>query len=176
MKFTNKKNVCCCMILLLLLVISQLRIIDSLLDTSLGRTLLLVVLLSVSYVNKILGIVGAFLFIVIFTVQKSSLLESFTSDRTDLSGNMVDTSGNMVDVSGNMMDASGNINIPKICKNLSNKKVEQEGFQSIEGFDIIGTESTLLKGKSSNSIHANKETTGNVQPSYSNMNLDYAPI
>lgn len=169
MKFTNKKNVCCCMILLLLLVISQLRIIDSLLDTSLGRTLLLVVLLSVSYVNKILGIVGAFLFIVIFTVQKSSLLESFTSDRTDLSGNMVD-------VSGNMMDASGNINIPKICKNLSNKKVEQEGFQSIEGFDIIGTESTLLKGKSSNSIHANKETTGNVQPSYSNMNLDYAPI
>lgn len=169
MKFTNKKNVCCCMILLLLLVISQLRIIDSLLDTSLGRTLLLVVLLSVSYVNKILGIVGAFLFIVIFTVQKSSLLESFTSDRTDLSGNMVD-------VSGNMMDASGNINIPKICKNLSNKKVEQEGFQSIEGFDIIGTESTLLKGKSSNSIHASKENTGNVQPSYSNMNLDYAPI
>jgi hypothetical protein len=157
------------MILLLLLVISQLRIIDSLLDTSLGRTLLLVVLLSVSYVNKILGIVGAFLFIVIFTVQKSSLLESFTSDRTDLSGNMVD-------VSGNMMDASGNINIPKICKNLSNKKVEQEGFQSIEGFDIIGTESTLLKGKSSNSIHASKENTGNVQPSYSNMNLDYAPI
>lgn len=156
--------------LLLLVVLSQARLFDMFLNSVIGRALFLLVILSISYFNKILGIVGVLLFIIVFNMQheQNTFYEGFSSDSGG-SDDSSDASGNSMDSSGNMMDASGNINIPKICKTLASKakSSQSEGFRSIEGFDILGNESTLQRGKRSNCISVVKSSSNNVEPAES---------
>ena len=61
----NKKNIGYVCILLLIIFLSQSKLFNFLLNTILGRSILILFLLCISYSNKILGIVTVLLIIII---------------------------------------------------------------------------------------------------------------
>ena len=177
-KLLSKENIGGVMLLLLLLIISQSRMFDFFFQTALGRALFIALLLIISYCNKILGVVTVLLVILMINHRDFLYYEGFTdaSGNTirDASGNpMTDASGNpMTDASGNIIrDASGNkINHPVVVA----KKVSSSSSSSgTEGFDLLGTENTLKRGKKSNTIPVSDSVrkSGNVDP-YSSSSFD----
>jgi hypothetical protein len=186
-KLVSKENMGGALLLLLLLIISQSRIFDFFFQTALGRALFIVLLLIISYCNKILGVVTVLIIILMINRRDFLYYEGFTdasgntitdasgNPMTDASGNrMTDASGNpMTDASGNpMTDASGNnVNHPVVVA----KKISSSSSSSgTEGFDLLGTENTLKRGKKSNTIPVSDSVrrSGNVDPYSSSSSFD----
>jgi len=178
-KLVSKENMGGALLLLLLLIISQSRIFDFFFQTALGRALFIVLLLIISYCNKILGVVTVLIIILMINRRDFLYYEGFTDASgntiTDASGNpMTDASGNrMTDASGNpMTDASGNnVNHPVVVA----KKISSSSSSSgTEGFDLLGTENTLKRGKKSNTIPVSDSVrrSGNVDPYSSSSSFD----
>jgi len=177
-KLVSKENMGGALLLLLLLIISQSRMFDFFFQTTLGRALFIALLLIISYCNKILGVVTVLIAILMINRRDFLYYEGFTdaSGNTirDASGNIIaDASGNTIrDASGNKItDASGNnINHPVVVA----KKVSSSSSTSgTEGFDLLGTENTLKRGKKSNTIPVSDSVrkSGNVDP-YSSSSFD----
>jgi len=169
-KLVSKENMGGALLLLLLLLISQSRMFDFFFQTTLGRALFIALLLIISYCNKILGVVTVLIAILMINRRDFLYYEGFT----DASGNTItDASGNRtMDASGNRTtDASGNnINHPVAVA----KKVSSSSSSSgTEGFDLLGTENTLKRGKKSNTIPVSDSVrkSGNVDP-YSSSSFD----
>lgn len=76
---SKKKNVICCVsLLLLILLLSQSKMLEMMINTSLGRMILLALIVLLSYMNKIAGIVGVLLVIIMFNSSNLRLrLEGF---------------------------------------------------------------------------------------------------
>jgi hypothetical protein len=115
--------------------------------------------------------------------NSTSNLESNSNLLKDSSGNLVnlDISGNKVpiDVSGNSISTSSNNNMVPSTNNNKSIDLEKEidkvknsldisGNLAIEGFDILGMENNLKRGKKSNSIPISNQTrkSENVDPYY----------
>jgi hypothetical protein len=164
-KLVSKQNMGAVLFLLLVIIISQSRLFDFLFYTSLGRAFFILFLLIIAYLNKILGVVTVLLAILMINNREQySYFEGFT----DPSGN------NMSDPSGNTITKSS------IESTLQQKKSNLEsaiqtkqsqdpsGNIAAEGFDILGTENNLKRGKKSNSIPVSNSSrkSGNVDPYY----------
>lgn len=178
MKLVNDRHLGGAIFLLLLVVLSQARLFDLFLKSSVGRGFFLLVMLSISYFNKILGIVGIFIFIIIFSLQHRTSIEGMDSGDMDAG-----------DMDASDMDAGDKTKrkTPSIKKIIDKKQKKYknesdtgsvassvdtstqsaDGFTPIERFDLLGNESTLQRGKRSNCISVEKSTSGNVQPSES---------
>ena len=72
-KLVSKNNLGAVATLFLVILLSHSRFFDFLIDTALGRTILILFILGISYTNKILGVV-AVLFIIISFNNKSSVI------------------------------------------------------------------------------------------------------
>jgi hypothetical protein len=77
-KLLSKNSMGVSIMLLLVLLLSQSRIFDFLFETSLGRTILIIFILVISYTNKILGIVSVLFIIIMFNQSNISYMEGFT--------------------------------------------------------------------------------------------------
>jgi hypothetical protein len=123
-KLVSKNNVGAVATLFLVILLSNSRFFDFLVDTTLGRAILILFILGISYTNKILGIVAVLFIIISFNNSDIGYLEGFTSP--NIKGKKDEVKGKVVE-----------------------SKPESKG---IEGFNINEREHMMLKGKRSNEV------------------------
>ena len=180
-KLVSKQNIGVVLFLLVLIFISQSRLFDFLFYTTLGRAFFIFLLLIISYLNKILGVVTVLLAIVMINNKDEIYFEGFNNGGVDPSGNVPpDASGNVGQKPGPALgpkpgpqgqqgQSSGQQNPAATATKAQNVKQDASGNVAAEGFDILGTENNLKRGKKSNSIPVNNSVrkSGNVDPYYS---------
>jgi hypothetical protein len=166
-KLVSKNSIGVSIMLLLVLLLSQSRIFDFLFETSLGRTILIIFILVISYTNKILGIVSVLFIIIMFNQSNISYMEGFT----DACGNEITLST----ISSNIQQKKANAK-QTIQNNIAERQstdttTTTETFNGREGFNTIDRERTMQKGKQSNSIPVfpKSRDQGNIQPSDSSI-------
>ena len=163
----SKNNLGTVIALLLVVILSQAKFFNFLLDTALGRAILIAFVIIISYMNKILGVVSVLFIIIIFNNSDIGYMEGFTSNNKPMNmngpmnnpaskmmapasnaGPMMAPAGKMMAPASKMMAPAGKMMAPAGKMNATN--------DAAEGFDIIGTESTIKRGKPSNTIPATK--------------------
>ena len=161
-QFISKKNIGGAMALFLVILLSQARIFNFLLDTVLGRMMLVAFLLVISYLNKILGVVSVLLIIIMFNNSGLGYMEGFTSDNKEKDKETIKSDAENVanTVKSNAEEAKSNPeNIATTVKSDTEQgktDVEDSAKSKMsEGFDIIGKENNIKRGKQSNSIPVN---------------------
>ena len=80
--FVSKNSLGCVIFLLLVIMISQAKMLNFLIETPLGRSVLILFILFLSYSNKILGVVGVLLVILMFNSSDFLYLEGFDTNTT----------------------------------------------------------------------------------------------
>lgn len=124
-KLISKNNIGGVATLFLVILLSHSRFFDFLIDTALGRTVLILFILGISYTNKILGVVAVLLIIIASSNSNSNYMESF----------------------------SNNLEQPaSISPNKEQQGEKEENDKGIEGFNITEREDTMLRGKRSNEV------------------------
>ena len=163
-------------LLLFLVVVSQARLFDFLIDTSLGRMFLILVLVCLSYCHGVLGVVGVLLIIIAYNNSGLSFLsEGFetsttsTSDETATTGGTGETVKAEIKLNPEAIAAIQAKMQTKMKEKAESAKEEKESGAStddtttttesraprkrgLEGFDILGLENSLKRGKQSNTI------------------------
>ena len=177
-KLVSKNNVGTVVLLLLVIALSQAKAFNFLIDSALGRVFLIIFILCLSYCHKILGVVGVLFVIVMF--NNNMYYEGFgnnsSSNSLDASSNSVDASSNSVDASGNTTSSLNSDQIKKMIQqqikqqmssnnntttsttdssDSSKKSKNSKNTEAAEGFDILGIENNIKRGKQSNSIPVN---------------------
>jgi cytoskeletal protein RodZ len=173
-KLVSKNNVGAVLALLLVVLLSQSKIFNFLLDTALGRSILVFFVLILSYIHKILGVVIVLFIIILFNQNNSGYFEGFT----DASGNTVTPNANQEarieerkqvrqNVKANLASKAAaasastttstttpatttTSNSPATTTTTSTTPATTTG--GTEGFDLIGTENNIKRGKQSNKI------------------------
>lgn len=185
-KLISKNNIGGAVLLLLIIALSQSRVLNFLIETSLGRFFLIIFILCLSHCHKILGVVGVLFIIIMFNSNiyyegfgnKSS--SSSSSSSTDASSNSIDASSNSTDASSNSPISSDQIkqmiqqqiqqqmssggsttststtdtSTPSSTSSQSGSK-RPTSSTAAEGFDLLGIENNIKRGKQSNSIPVN---------------------
>jgi len=189
-KLVSKNNMGVVMTLILVILLSQSRFFDFLIDTALGRMVLLVFIIFIAYTNKILGLVAVLFVIIAFNNNDMNMVHSYNYyEGFDVSGNSVDASGNALrgtiqnaiktklqsaqqDMSGNMMNSS------TTATTTSSSISGTESFKGREGFCMTDRESNMLRGKQSNAVpvfNNLREQSDDVSPSDKSVfTSDYA--
>ena len=124
-KLISKNNIGGVATLFLVILLTQSRFFDFLIDTTLGRAILILFILGISYTNKILGVVAVLFIIILFNNSNIAYMEGFTSN--------VGETTNVVAVS-------------------ASKEEKDESEKGTEGFNITEREDTMLRGKRSNEV------------------------
>ena len=148
-KIFSQNNMGGALLLLFFLFASQTRLFNFFIDTVLGRMVLIILLIITSYLNKILGVIFVLMIIIFMNNQKRDYyMEGFTADASGNSRN--DASGNAT--------GSGK---PTPAKIAVAKKAKDASVNSVEGFDVLGIENTLKRGKNSNTMNSQGGSQGN---------------
>ena len=167
-KLVSKNNLGVVTSLLLVILLSQSKFFNFLLDTALGRAILILFILFISYTNKILGVVSVLFIIIMFNSSDIGYMEGFTAPSSSNS-NDSSTTNNTTNTSTTSNDSSSTSSttptltdeqkqeiIAKLQeKTKDNSTTTSSTSVASEGFDIIGTENTIKRGKQSNSIPVN---------------------
>ena len=176
----SKNNIGVVGTLILAIFLSQSRSIDFLFRTVLGRLTLIVLILAMSYSNKILGVVGVLFVVIIFSSTNIEGLDNMettvtttTTDTTipdttdeatgkDAKGTntIVKKDKKGASVSGTPIDeaqtgVTEDTNTEDITTANAGENVDTTENAAVEGFDIIGLERNMQKGKDSNKIPVN---------------------
>ena len=177
-KLISKNNVGSVVLLLLVIALSQAKAFNFLIDTALGRLFLIIFILCLSHCNKILGVVGVLFVVIMFhsnmyyegfgnKTTSSSTDDSSTS--TDVSSTSTDASSNSTSLnkdqikemikqqlSANASNSSTTDTTTDDSNNSSTKNTSKtKNSKAAEGFDILGIENSIKRGKQSNSIPVN---------------------
>jgi hypothetical protein len=186
----SKNNLGTVIALLLVVILSQAKFFNFLLDTALGRAILITFIIIISYMNKILGVVSVLFIIIIFNNSDIGYMEGFTSNNKpmNMNGQMNMTgpmnnpaapaapAGKMMAPPSKMMAPPSKM-MPPPSKMMAPAGKMNTTNDAAEGFDIIGTESTIKRGKPSNTIPATKSVgvenfapfSGSYSDSYSSF-------
>jgi hypothetical protein len=170
--------------LILVVLLTQSRFFDFLTETPLGRVILLAFIILISCTNKILGLLAVLLIIIAFNqyapwdnvVQSYNYYEGF-----DVSGNahaatVVNDKATMLKFKENVMkkklqDVNNKISDASqkaTTTSSSSSSSSTETFGGREGFCMTDRESTMLRGKQSNSIpvfNNSREQDDDISPS-----------
>jgi len=167
----SKNNIGVVVALLLVILLSMSKVFNFLLDTTLGRSVLVLFVLILAYVNKILGVLSVLFIVILFNQSDFGYLEGFT----DASGNSTTNANQQAKIAAREAERK------KIRQNIKTNmaaKTETPATTSpattpatdapstpptpsaismpikggAEGFDIIGTENYIKRGKQSNKI------------------------
>lgn len=171
-KLVSKNNIGVVVTLILVILLSQSRFFDFLTETALGRMLILVIIIFISYTNKILGLFAVLAIIIAFNQFDKNIVQSYNYyEGFDVSGNNTDASGNAT-ASAVLNDK---ITIEKAKEDIASQKLTAlsnaanssqtatttssaasgtttENFGGREGFCMTDRETNILRGKQSNSI------------------------
>jgi len=164
----SKNNIGGAVALLFVILLSQSKIFNILIDTVLGRIVLIAFLLIISYLNKILGVVVVLIIVIMFNHSNIGYMEGFTSDASNNAASKIKTDASNNKTSSST-DASNNSTPPSPPTSST-----PPTSTATEGFDIIGKESNIKRGKQSNSIPVNdfmRESTS-VAPYEGSSNLE----
>jgi hypothetical protein len=165
----SKQNMGVVVFLLLVIIISQAHLLDFLFYTTLGRAFFILLLLIVGYLNKILGVFTVLLAILLINNRENHFqyFEGIT-DMANASSSSSSSSDSVVkDLS--VKDPSSNIVLDTVISEKTIDLVKDpSGNIATEGFDILGTENNLKRGKKSNSIPVSNSirNSENVDPYY----------
>ena len=169
LKLISKNNVGTAVLFLLVIALSQARAFNFLIDTALGRFFLIICIVGLSYSHKILGVVGVLFVIIMFNSNmyyegfgnNSRSNSSSSTSSTDASSNSTDASGNsttQIDteqikamIKQQIADASNN----NTSSDSSSSNSSSKNSKASEGFDVLGMENSIKRGKQSNSIPVN---------------------
>ena len=182
----SKNNIGVAGALILAIFLSQSRTIDFLFRTVLGRFTLIVLILAMSYTNKILGVVGVLFVIIMFSssnIEGLDVMDATSSPATpipDKTVSVTETTVKAEDTSATGTDAKGTNTIVQkdkkgatvkgtpldeaqtgvtetkdITTENASENVDTTENAAVEGFDIIGLERNMQKGKDSNKIPVN---------------------
>jgi hypothetical protein len=152
MVLISKNNVGAAVLLLFVTIISQSRIFDVLIDTALGRILLIAFILFLSYSNKILGVIGVLFIIIMFNSTSFGMMEGFTK------GTNADTpAADAAAADGSHAEAAAANGNGELAKDKLKQIGKNKSATAAEGFDVLGIENNIKRGKQSNSIPIRKE-------------------
>ena len=172
-KLISKNNIGSVVLLLLVIALSQAKAFNFLIDSALGRFFLIVFILYLSYCHKILGVVGVLFIVIMFNNNmyyegfgnKSSSSSTDTSSTdtssTDASSNSVDASSNSISLNTDQIKEMVKQQISEKASNNSSTTdtttdtTKTKDSKAVEGFDILGIENSIKRGKQSNSIPVN---------------------
>jgi hypothetical protein len=170
-KLISKNNIGTVVLLLLVIALSQARTFDFLIDSALGRFFLIVFILCLSHCNKILGVVGVLFIVIMFNTNMYS--EGFetadgktitkpTDPKVDTTN--VDSTKIKENVKKQLSDAKTNLDTAKATMNTTTDT--STTTTAAEGFDILGIENNIKRGKQSNSIPVNnfKHDSDSISP------------
>jgi len=173
----SKNNIGVATTLLLVVLLSQSKIFNFLLDNALGRTILIALILIISYINKILGVVSVLFIIIIFNQSDIAYLEGFSGagnlENFDPSLNNTSSSkktNTSISQEAQTLAANKSASVPNNLATPASPAVPTTATVppgGIEGFDLIGTENNIKRGKQSNSIPVSDHMreSSNVLPS-----------
>ena len=139
--FESKKTMGIVVTMILIILLSQSKFFNFLINTALGRSVLILLILGISYTNKILGVVSVLFIIIAFNQSELAYLEGYAGISDNIAANAT------------------------VYTTESNDTNEEH--KSREGFNNIDRESTILKGKSSNEIPIfsdGRNQSENVEP------------
>jgi hypothetical protein len=158
----SKNNLGVVTALLLVIILSQGRFFNFLLDTALGRAILILFILFISYTNKILGVVSVLFIIIMFNNSNFGYMEGATTMGSSMGTNM----GTMKKDDSKKAPASVTIsaNAPAPAK----KPVEGGS----EGSNLSETERSF--GKQSNSMPPIKTSTDGFEAFSGSYNQHYS--
>jgi len=176
-KLISKNNVGSVVLLLLVIALSQARVFNFLIDTALGRFFLIIFVLCLSHCHKILGVVGVLFVIIMFN---SNMYEGFgNNSNSDSSSNSKPNFNSNSNNSSSNNDSSNSTTQPNTdqikqvitqkikdasqnnttdssdSSDSSNSSKKIKNSKAAEGFDILGIENSIKRGKQSNSIPVN---------------------
>jgi len=169
LKLISKNNMGIVATLILVILLSQSRLFNFLIDTALGRAVLILFILVISYTNKILGIVAVLFIIILFNQSGMGYLEGFTST-TDETNQIIKDKLKLKDkelqIKQKKLQMKLNKNNTTESSDVSRKKTET--FVGREGFNMIDREGTMLRGKRSNEVpvfnNARNQTDDDIEP------------
>lgn len=164
-KLVSKNNMGIVITLILVILLSQARFFDFLTETSLGRMIILVLIIFISYTNKILGLLAVLFIIIAFNQYGMNVVQSYNYyEGFDVSGNTMDNSGGKK--SSTNMNAKEELLEQKVSvinndaqststsssADSSTFTPSSKSFGGREGFCMSDRESNILRGKQSNTI------------------------
>lgn len=149
MKGISNNNIGGAILLVFILLLSQSRVLDLFINSALGRIALIVFLLTISYMNKTLGVISVLSFILIASNSGWFVLEGLENKEKEKkeSSSTPNLSRSIEDIKNELAAA--------VAANAA-KEPDSEPAVATEGFDLIGTERELQNGKRSSSIGVNK--------------------
>ena len=182
-KMINNTSLSASIALLLVVLLSQAKLFNFLLETAWGRFILISVIIVISYLSKILGVVSVLFVIIMFNQSDIGFFEGFTNDEnansrndnvsnsnaqkkliaSNANNNNNNNNNNEHNIKNSDKDKNNINKVNKLDKttNENNQNtikpiiVEQKQPIAKEGFDMIGTENNIKRGKQSNSIPVN---------------------
>lgn len=177
-KLVSKNNLGVVISLLLVILLSQGRVFNFLLDSALGRAILILFILVISYTNKILGVVSVLFIIIMFNNSDIGYMEGFTnssstnnsnSNSTTTTSSKMPTNSNK-DTTSTSTDTTTTTTTPtltdeqkqQLMATIQEKAKDKDTSTvtsssaavsgGVEGFNTFETERNIQKGKQSNSI------------------------
>jgi len=165
----SKKNIGVVLSLLLVMLLSQSKIFNFLLVTALGRFLLIILILALAYINKILGVVSVLAVVIIFSQSGIGHFEGFT-DSKDEKKETQPTVPKMTPDTPKLPIAPTTDNTTPVTASTAIANAAAGAVKastgSAEGFDIIGTENYIKRGKQSNQISVSQhmKESENISP------------
>lgn len=156
LKIISKNNVGAVATLFLVILLSQSRFFNFLIDTPLGRAILILFILGISYTNKIFGVVAVLFIIISFNNSNIGYMEGFT-DSKNMSANMEQKKDKVEEKKTDIKD--------KVQEKKGETKTKD--VPSIEGSNIIEREGMMLRGKRSNEVpvfSSAREQDDSVEP------------
>ena len=175
----SKNSISIIVALLLVIILSESKLFFFFTESYLGRSILILILLFASYINKILGVVCVFIIIIMFNSNKFLNFEGFANspDTTSMPGaggggvrqptntsSMPGAGGSgtnqptSISTTTSMPGAGGSgINQPTPAQSKINV------VKGKEGFDLQSTENTIRRGKQSNSIQVSPYLKSSVE-------------
>ena len=144
-KLVSKNNLGGVATLLLVILLSHARFFDFLIDTALGRAILILFILGISYTNKILGVVAVLFIIIAFNNSDIGYLEGYTG----LPNSTTTPPPSMKEKKGEVKEK---VDETKTVSKTESKPVSKPESKSIEGFNNTEREHFILRGKCSNEI------------------------
>jgi hypothetical protein len=155
----SKNNLGAVTALLLVIILSQGQFFNFLLDTALGRAVLILFILFISYTNKILGVVSVLFIIIMFNNSNIGYMEGATTMGSSMDTNM----GAMKTDTGKTAPASVTITATAptttgASPNPPTHTAMKKPTEGSEGHNLLETERTGFN-KKSGSIPATKTTS-----------------
>lgn len=154
-KVVSKNNMGVVITLILAILLSQSRFFNFLIDTHLGRMVLLAFVILIAYTNKILGLVAVLFVIIAFNNNQMNMVHSYNFfEGFDVSGNTVTTETVKDKIKDKVKtraeDATSNSSAT--ATTTSSAVSGSETFKGREGFNMTDRELNILRGKQSNSV------------------------